>query len=186
MGLKRDMTGRVMNIRIDSPAVHRLIEAARVLIFEKGLGVRATRIKNLLDPKSLLPMRVCFFSCFLFFLTDLFYRVPFLFVSQNSVSITMLSSPLISCMSLSWESGKPSLFTSCAYWLPWAEILFRNSTPGVSRFYKFWLGIDSWKCLVLEDFERSRHLAAISFAAFMSMSRPRGASQQEITKISCR
>lgn len=62
MGLKRDMVGRVMNIRIDSPALHRLIESARGLIFEKGLGVRATRIKNLLDPKSLLPIRVCSLS----------------------------------------------------------------------------------------------------------------------------
>lgn len=60
MGLKRDMNGRVMNIRIDSPALHRLVETAQVFIFEKGLGVRAARIKRLLDPKSLLPLRVCF------------------------------------------------------------------------------------------------------------------------------
>lgn len=60
MGLKRDMSGRVMNIRIDTPAVHRLIDTAREFIFENGLGVRAARIKRLLDPKSLLPIRVCF------------------------------------------------------------------------------------------------------------------------------
>lgn len=117
LGLKRDMSNRVIKIRIDTPAIQRLIEISRGWIFEKGLGVQSTAVKNKLDPISLLPIRVCLINSYMAScsITESINRVHSQSGSQYLVSTITLSSHPTLCTSLSWEYGKPFSFISYAY-----------------------------------------------------------------------
>ncbi len=65
MGMVRDMNARQRNIRSDSHAVHRKIEAARKQIFERGIPPEGAAVEAILQSESLTPIRVCT-HCFLF------------------------------------------------------------------------------------------------------------------------
>ena len=51
-------------IRVDSEGRRNAVDAARRLIFEKGVDVASDRLKYFLDGESLTPTRVCFFLHF--------------------------------------------------------------------------------------------------------------------------
>ena len=60
IGSKSDTRDRLKLVRVDSESRHHRVESARRLLFEKGVNITSTQIKNILDEESLTPTRVCF------------------------------------------------------------------------------------------------------------------------------
>ena len=64
IGSRSDTRDRLKLICVDSEGRRSAVDAARRLIFEKGVDVASDRLKYFLDGESLTPTRVCFFLHF--------------------------------------------------------------------------------------------------------------------------
>jgi hypothetical protein len=67
MGTKRDMKCRIRHMRKDDGKHHREVEDAGRLIFQLGVPVDGSRVKNILNDESLVPTRVsfqCYFNLY--------------------------------------------------------------------------------------------------------------------------
>jgi hypothetical protein len=62
IGSKSDTRDRLRLIRVDSESRRDAVDSARRLLFEKGVNITSTRIKNILDEESLTATRVRFKS----------------------------------------------------------------------------------------------------------------------------
>jgi len=60
IGSKTDTRSRLKLVRKDDEARRQKIEAARRLMFEKGVNITSERIEKILRPQSLTPTRVSF------------------------------------------------------------------------------------------------------------------------------
>jgi hypothetical protein len=63
MGTRRDMKRRLRRMRKDDSILRREVDDARVLIFQSGISVDGTRVKDILNGKSLAPTRVSVSYC---------------------------------------------------------------------------------------------------------------------------
>jgi hypothetical protein len=54
------MKRRLRHMRKDNSIIRREVDDARVLIFQTGASVDGTRVKGILNDKSLVPTRVSF------------------------------------------------------------------------------------------------------------------------------
>jgi hypothetical protein len=95
---------RRQHIRLDNDHRQRNVELAREFIFEKGLGIKSTRVEGLLESKSYTPTRVWIFLLYLTSANKCL-RAPFLFGSPVSSSISSPCLSPISYMSLNLGYG---------------------------------------------------------------------------------
>ena len=59
IGSKSDMRDRLKLVRVDSDTRRNTVDLARKLLFEKGVNITSTRIKDILEKGSLTLTRVC-------------------------------------------------------------------------------------------------------------------------------
>ena len=97
---------RCQHIRLDDDHRQNNVELARKLIFEKGLGIKSTRVEGLLDSKSYTPTRVCNFFIYFTSTNKGPVRAPFPSGSPVSSSISSPCLSLISYTSLNLGYGK--------------------------------------------------------------------------------
>ena len=102
IGSKSDTRDRLKLIRVDSESRRNAVDAARRLIFEKGIDVASDRLKYFLEGESLTPTRVCLKVLVPFFSLILF-RMPFRNGYIVMVSTSIKCSRLIS--SIEFELG---------------------------------------------------------------------------------
>lgn len=130
IGSKSDTRDRLKLIRVDSESRRNAVDAARRLIFEKGIDVASDRLKYFLEGESLTPTRVCLKFLVPFFSLILF-RMPFRNGYIVMVSTSIKCSRLISSMSLNSVFGKPLLHIFFeSYFLTEME-KFKNLTNGM-------------------------------------------------------
>ena len=55
IGSKSDTRDRLKLVRVDSDSRRDAVDSARRLLFEKGVNITSTRIKDILDGESLTP-----------------------------------------------------------------------------------------------------------------------------------
>ena len=64
IGSKTDTKQRVCLAHVDSEDCQKKIEHACKLMFEAGVNITSSKIDDLLQPMSLVPTRVCFYTLF--------------------------------------------------------------------------------------------------------------------------
>ena len=139
---------RRQHLRIDDERRREKVETAHRFIFEKGLGVKSTKVESLLKEESYTPTRVRFWvsrhtaDCStgetrLIFIK--FIRACSLPASQNLAATSFPFSFQTSYMSLNSVSGSQFSHTSCTFYTQLGTMVFRNWISGKSLF--FWLVI---------------------------------------------
>lgn len=132
IGSKSDTQDRLKLVRFDSENRRNAVDSARRLLFNNGVNVTSTRIKDILDEDSLTPTRVC-----VIFLFNLFWliscRMPFLSASSVMASIFIRCSLWISSTSLNLVFGKPFSHTFSESYMLMVMERFKNLTNGMTQ-----------------------------------------------------
>jgi hypothetical protein len=107
MGTKPDMHNREVTVRVDDNARQWSIKRARQLIFQMGARINGKRIRNILDPQSLVPTRVSFkFLYYVSHVLTIFFRTLFRISSLSFSSTFSCYLSWTCCMSSNLASGR--------------------------------------------------------------------------------
>ena len=77
VGSKTDMRSRLKLTRLDNDARQYDIELVRKMMFEKGINITSVKIDRILGPTSSVPTRVCVFSLYCGYISQILHRMPF-------------------------------------------------------------------------------------------------------------
>ena len=138
IGSKSDTRDRLKLVRVDSDSRRDAVDSARRLLFEKGVNITSTRIKDILDGESLTPTRVCF-KFMLTFFSLISCRMPFPNGYSVITSIFIRCSLSISSMSLNLAFGKLLSHTFFESYMLMVMEKFKNLTNGMMLWLLFYL-----------------------------------------------